>query len=112
MESIKLAVDILRLAEEIVGSTNPIIIDSNINKHDIFWDEEYNHTEAEINAHEALDIHTIKGSKNHPIKLFQVTDAFDAILKQFKTASEDRTYYYEGLVFDDSSNMYIIIWGS
>lgn len=108
--SIELALDILRLAEEIVGSTKPIKIDSGINKHDIFWNEE--HTEAETEKHEVLDIHTIKGSKNHPIKLFQVTDAFNDILSQFKTASDDRTYHYAGLIFDDDSNMYTILWDS
>lgn len=106
--NLQLAVDILRLAEEIVGSTNSVRIDSGIYKHDIFFEG----TEAEERTRHNRDIHTIRGTKNHPITLAQVTDAIAAMQDQFRTVSQDRSYFYEGLVFDERDNMYVINWGS
>lgn len=109
-DNLQLAVDVLRLAEELIGKTETIIIDSGIYKHDIFAGED--ETDVQRDAREARDIHTLRGSKNHPITLFQITDALAAMQEQFKHVSEDRSYYYEGIDFDPDSNMYMIHWGS
>lgn len=108
--NLQIAVGILQVAEEIVGKKEPVIIDSNIYKHDFFWGEDK--TEEQIHAREAHDIHTIRGSKNHPITLQQVTDAFVAMQDQFNHVSEDRSYYYERVEFDEADNMYVIVWSS
>jgi hypothetical protein len=101
MNLIDQAVDILKLASNIVGLTHDIKIDSFIYKHLL-----------EDDVDETKDIYVIKGSIDDPITISKILITFEKIQKQFETiAYIDRSYYYEGLTQENNST-WTVHWGS
>lgn len=102
----KQAEDALSLALAVIGRTTPVVLNSGIYSHS--WDgEEYDDGNN--------DVITIVGAPQEPITLQKVLEAFRTMQHQFEVINENdqgRSYFYEGLSYNDSTGEYEVHWGS
>jgi hypothetical protein len=109
MQNLEPAKDIMNLTMNILGSTNPVTIDSGIYQH-YFYDEFPDSIE------ENGDIHIIEASKENPIDIKAIYNVVNNINGQFETLEnlefDGRSYFYEGLNFNSKESVWRIHWGS
>lgn len=100
-DQLKLMIDVLRLANEIIGSTKPIMIDSSIKSHYNF------RVGGNID-----DLYVIDGSEQHPITTNQVLETFLLIQTQFTSKNPGCSYFFERFYYNIETDKWIIFWGS
>ena len=98
------ALDVLKLVKVLVGREKPITIDSGIFEH---FDEDLDLSK---------DIYEIDGNKNRPIDIDDIYNVFKQMAKQFKYLEdndlEGRTYFFEGIDYDEKNKQFKLQWGS
>jgi hypothetical protein len=58
------------------------------------------------------DIHVIQGSEESPISFLQLKELIEKLHHQMMEIEVNRSYSYEGIIFNKRTNMYEINWGS
>lgn len=117
------AYEMLKFAAKIIGLETNVVINSNVyldSEPEDYGDEDEDECTTSLNIKNGLDLDndiiTIFGTIDKPININDIVSAFDKIKKQFKILEEknldNRTFYYEGIIFNAKTNQYDISWGS
>ena len=88
-DDFELPIDVLKFLVEIRGRTNDVVIDCNVNKHD-------------------EDMIIIRGTTEKPIDAEEVLEAYQEMQRKLERYNEERSYYYEGMMYNEKSGMYEI----
>jgi hypothetical protein len=105
--NLRQAVDVAYFMDIVVGQTEPFIIDSGINKHCYGLQED-----PACPGRLDQDIHTIDVFENDPITAYKIMDLFENMQTQFSELTRNRSYSYQGIVYDENKEMWVIRWGS
>lgn len=111
-DTLEQALDVLKVASEIIGKTTTITIDSGVYGHlyGLYGDERYG---EKINPKK--DIYKLHGTPEKPITLGDLLSKLEKIQKQFDVLEREkigRSYFYEGMGFDPKKNKIEVNWGS
>ena len=98
------ALDILELSSSLIGVTSSVTFDSGIYKHC-----------SNENLNPQKDIFIIHATPEEPVTLENIIHVFRKMQKQFDMVEDyewHRSYFYEGVKFDQKSQIFVIRWGS
>lgn len=99
-------VGILEFIDKIRGSTEKIIINSNIYSHD-----DNNGDESHHPKNKKYDIYILDGTKK-PITFKSILRTFQKMQKQFKNTYGGRSYAFEGIGYNKREGYYELYWAS
>ena len=98
------ALDILELTFFLIGETSSVTFDSGIYKHC-----------SNENLDPQKDIFIVDATPEEPVTFESIIHVFKKMQKQFDMVDEyewHRSYFYEGVKFDQKSKIFVIRWGS
>lgn len=95
-DSFKVAIDALKLAIEVIGTTRTVLLNSGIEQHN------YGNGKKDIIILDGLGVITIH----------DIIKVYYKLKSQLSKHCEERSYYYERMKFNPTSGMYQISWGS
>ena len=103
-DNFKQSLEILKLADMLIGETCSVTFNSGIYKHSI---------NEKLNPEK--DIFILPATEQDPVTLDKIIDLFKGMQKQFRLVKKYegyRSYFYEGITFHPTEAMYVVNWGS
>ena len=103
-DNLEQSLDALQVASVLIGQTRSVTFNSKIYEHSL---------NDKLNPDK--DIFILRATKEDPVTLKNIIRLFERMQKQFRLVKKyepDRSYFYEGIQFDSTEEMYVVIWGS